>query len=50
MMANLMAFNTPGKDRIVIILGDNHKWVLDTLLGFNPDFELVSSYDLFKKN
>jgi hypothetical protein len=48
MMANIMSFNNPGKDRIVIIVGDNHKWVLDTLLAFNPDFEVESSYDILK--
>ncbi|WP_422104351.1 DUF5694 domain-containing protein [Winogradskyella sp.] len=48
MMANIMSFDNQGKDRILIIAGDNHKWVLDTLLGFNPDFEVVSSYELLK--
>ncbi len=50
MMATMMSFDNPGKDRMVIIVGDNHKWVLDTLLAFNPDFEVVSSYDLLKSN
>ena len=50
MMATMMSFENPGKDRIVVIVGDNHKWVLDTLLGFNPDFEVVSSYDMLKPN
>ncbi len=50
MMANLMSFNDHGNDRFVIIVGDNHKWVLDTLLEFNPDFEVVSSYDILISN
>ena len=48
MMANIMAFNNSGEDRILIIVGDNHKWVLDTLFGFNPDFEVISSYNILK--
>jgi len=50
MMANVMSFNNPGEDRIIIIVGDNHKWILDTLFDFNPDFEVVSSYDMLKSN
>ncbi len=48
MMANVMKVNNPGNDRILIVVGDNHKWVLDTLFGFNPEFEVVSSYELLK--
>ncbi len=46
MMANIMAFNNPGEDRIVVIVGDNHKWILDQLLESNPEFEVVSSFDI----
>lgn len=45
MMANVMKFNRP-EDRILIIVGDNHKWILDELFENTPDFELVSSWHL----
>jgi len=44
MAANVMKMNSP-HDRILIIVGDNHKWILDNLFESIPDFELVSSWD-----
>ncbi len=44
MMANVMKINEPG-DRILIIVGDNHKWTLDALFEYNPEFEVVSSWE-----
>lgn len=45
MMANVLKSTDTEKDRILIIVGANHKWVLDQLFEYTPDFELVSSYD-----
>ena len=42
MMANVLKFSEPG-DRILIIVGDNHKWTLDMLFDHTPDFDLVPS-------
>ncbi|MCE7992505.1 MAG: hypothetical protein HEP71_11010 [Roseivirga sp.] len=36
------------EDRILVIVGDNHKWTLDILIENTPDFELASSWDLLK--
>ena len=47
MMANVLKITQKG-DRILIIVGDNHKWILDTLFGFTPDFELVSSWEMLQ--
>lgn len=44
MAANVLKFNAP-KDRILIIVGDNHKWILDQIFKDTPDFELVPSWD-----
>ncbi|WP_170110567.1 serine hydrolase [Flavilitoribacter nigricans] len=49
MVANVLQFSEPPEDRILIIVGDNHKWVLDQLFAFSPDFELVSSYDYLQR-
>lgn len=49
MMANVLKFSEPPEDRILIIVGDNHKWVLDQLFEYTPDFELVSSYELLRE-
>lgn len=48
MMANIMSYNDRGQDRIVVIVGDNHKWVLDLLFDNNPEFEVESSYEFLK--
>lgn len=45
MMTNVLTSADVEKDRILIIVGANHKWVLDDLFEYTPDFELVSSYD-----
>jgi len=42
MMSNVLKMICKG-DRILIIVGDNHKWVLDELFKNAPDFEVVSS-------
>lgn len=44
MMANVLKF-AEKQDRILIIVGDNHKWTLDMLFENTPDFEVVSSYE-----
>lgn len=46
MMANVIKLNQL-EDRILIIVGDNHKWILDELFEKTPDFELVSSWNFF---
>lgn len=45
MMSNVLKSVDTEKDRILIIVGANHKWVLDQLFEYTPDFELVSSYE-----
>lgn len=47
MTSNVLKMNNTG-DRILIIVGDNHKWTLDRLFENTPDFEVVSSWDLLK--
>lgn len=49
MVANVLQFSEPPEDRILIIVGDNHKWVLDQLFAYSPDFEVVSSYELLRQ-
>lgn len=44
MMTNVLK-SVDAEDRVLIIVGANHKWVLDDLFEYTPDFELVSSYD-----
>lgn len=44
MMANALKLANEG-DRLLIIVGDNHKWVLDMLFDFNPEFNLHSSWE-----
>ncbi len=46
MLANVIKMNEPN-DRMLIIVGDNHKWTLDMLFDNTPEFELVSSWDFF---
>ena len=48
MLANVLKMNKPG-DRILIIVGDNHKWVLDYLFENTPEFDLISSWDKLTK-
>ncbi|MDC6365564.1 MULTISPECIES: DUF5694 domain-containing protein [Flavobacteriaceae] len=49
MVGNILKMNQKG-DRILVIVGDNHKWTLDMLLENIPDFEVVSSWDYLKKS
>ena len=49
MASNILKINEKG-DRILVIVGDNHKWTLDMLFENIPDFELVSSWDYLKIN
>lgn len=44
MLTNLLKQSEPG-DRVLVVVGDNHKWVLEDMIGYTPDFKLVSSYD-----
>ncbi|MGX1928725.1 DUF5694 domain-containing protein [Flagellimonas sp. 2504JD4-2] len=48
MLANVIKMNKPN-DRILVIVGDNHKWTLDMLFENTPEFELVSSWEFFNK-
>ena len=48
MMANVLKFSEP-EDRLLIIVGDNHKWILDELFENTPDFELVPSWDFLSR-
>lgn len=47
MVGNILKLAEAG-DRILIIVGDNHKWTLDMLFRNIPDFEVVSSWELLK--
>ncbi len=47
MMSNVLKLAEEG-DRILIIVGDNHKWTLDMLFEHTPDFELESSWHLLQ--
>jgi len=49
MTGNILKMNQEG-DRILVIVGDNHKWTLDMLLENIPDFEVVSSWDFLKED
>lgn len=47
MLANTLKIMDKG-DKLLIIVGDNHKWTLDMLFENTPDFKLVPSWDLWK--
>lgn len=47
MTANLLKMANSG-DRLICIVGDNHKWILEQLIINTPDFSLISSYDYLK--
>ncbi|PKV52849.1 hypothetical protein ATE84_4978 [Aquimarina sp. MAR_2010_214] len=47
MAGNILKMAQTG-DRILVIVGDNHKWTLDMLFENIPDFEVVSSWDYLK--
>ncbi|NAS14428.1 DUF5694 domain-containing protein [Poritiphilus flavus] len=49
MVGNVLKFAEEG-DRIIIIVGDNHKWILDMLFENTPDFNVVSSWDRLRNN
>jgi|GEM_PF-2432913 len=40
MMGNVLKSTSP-EDRVLIIVGSNHKWILDQIFGNSPDFEVV---------
>ena len=44
MVANVLKLSKKG-DRLLIIVGDNHKWILDMLFENTPDFEVVSKWN-----
>lgn len=44
MMGNILKMSEQG-DRLLIIVGDNHKWVLEDLMNYTPDLEVVSAYE-----
>lgn len=47
MLANVFKF-AEEEDRILIIVGDNHKWTFDALIENSPDFKLTPSWDYLK--
>lgn len=47
MLANTLKLAKTG-DRLLIIVGDNHKWALDQMYEATPDFNLVSSWEYLK--
>jgi hypothetical protein len=44
MMAHLLKISEPG-DRLLVVVGDNHKWTLEDLMSKTPDLEVVSSFN-----
>jgi uncharacterized protein DUF5694 len=48
MLGNLLKLAQPN-ERLLIFVGDNHKWVLDSLIDKTPDLELVSSWQQLKQ-
>ncbi|MCC2616249.1 DUF5694 domain-containing protein [Aestuariibacter halophilus] len=48
MSSNVLALAEPG-DRILIIVGDNHKWTLDYLFEQIPEFTVDSSWQWLKE-
>jgi len=44
MLANTLKLAEDG-DRLLIIVGDNHKWALDQMIEATPDFNSVSSWE-----
>lgn len=49
MASNILKINEKG-DRVLVIVGDNHKWTLDMLFENIPDFEVVSSWNYLKNH
>lgn len=48
MMGHLLKMAGPD-ERIICIVGDNHKWVLEQLIRNTPDLEMVPSHSFLKK-
>lgn len=49
MLGNILKL-TEKQDRLLIVVGDNHKWVLDFLVESTPELSNVSSWDYLKDN
>ena len=43
MMGNLLRISETG-DRLLVIVGDNHKWILEDLIDNTPELKTVSTY------
>ncbi|HBX67219.1 MAG: hypothetical protein CL670_07170 [Balneola sp.] len=43
MMGNLLKISETG-DRLLVIVGDNHKWILEDLIDNTPELKTVSTY------
>lgn len=48
-MAGITLKITKPGDKILILVGDNHKWILDRLFTDIPEFKVASSWDYLKK-
>jgi len=48
MSSNVLRITENG-DRILVIVGDNHKWTLDMLFDAMPDYRVLSTWDYLKK-
>lgn len=44
MMGHLLKVSDSG-DRLLVVVGDNHKWVLEDLMNRTPDLEVVSAFE-----
>lgn len=44
MMAHLLEISEQG-DRLLVVVGDNHKWTLEDLMDKTPDFEVISAHE-----
>lgn len=49
MIGNILKMSEEG-DRFLIIVGDNHKWVLEDLMNYTPDLEVVSAHEFLGQN
>ena len=49
MAANVLKLSDDG-DRVLLIVGDNHKWALDELFENTPDFKVDSSWELLNQS
>lgn len=47
MFAYLLEMIEPG-DRFLVVVGDNHKWVLEQFINASPEFELVAVSDFLE--